>query len=55
MTFLQACKSDYPKDDPELAELCVENEKKLQIQKRVADLSLEFFNKSWGQSGEYSL
>jgi predicted dienelactone hydrolase len=55
MTFLQACKSDYPKDYPELAELCVENDKKIQIQKRVADLSLEFFKKSWGQSGAQSL
>lgn len=42
MTFLQACKSDFPKDDAELAELCVENENKLKLQKMIGDRALAF-------------
>lgn len=43
MTFLQACRPDFPTEDPELAELCVENDRKIKIQKKVADASVEFF------------
>lgn len=45
MTFIQACKPKYPKDDPELAELCIENAKKLSIQKKVVAEIFEFFAK----------
>jgi len=47
MTFLQACKTDFPKDDAELKELCIENDRKLRLQKEVARRTLEFFRKGW--------
>jgi predicted dienelactone hydrolase len=50
MTFLQGCKSDYPKYDPELVEFCAESEQKLRIQKEVAASSLKFFNQNWNEA-----
>ncbi len=49
MTFLQACRPDYPKDDPELKELCIDNDAKLRIQNTVAQKSLAFFQRIWGK------
>jgi hypothetical protein len=43
MSFLQSCKPDFPSDDPELRELCVENSQKLLIQKEVANQSIAMF------------
>ncbi len=47
MTFLQACNPDFPKDDPELKELCINNNEKLLIQAKVAAKSLAFVRKNW--------
>jgi predicted dienelactone hydrolase len=46
MSFLQPCQPNFPKD-PELLELCVENENKIKIQKEVAEESLRHFQASW--------
>ena len=47
MTFLQACKPGFPKDDPELKELCIENDLKVRLQKEIAHRTLAFLTKSW--------
>jgi predicted dienelactone hydrolase len=49
MTFLQACKPDYPKDDPELREICLRSEEKIKMQGEIAKRVLEFFNSAWNQ------
>ena len=46
-TFLQACKPGFPADDPELGELCFENERKLRIQKTVAEEIRRHFRNAW--------
>lgn len=50
MTFLQACNPDFPKDDPELKELCIENDRKLRTQRSVAKGSLNFLKTAWIES-----
>jgi predicted dienelactone hydrolase len=52
MSFISACKQDFPKDDPELRELCADNEQKLKIQTDIAAKSLRFFHKSWNPQAE---
>ncbi len=47
MTFLSACKPDFPADDPELKELCVGNEQKLRIPKDVSAKTLAHFQSIW--------
>ena len=47
MTFLVACKPDFPADDPELKELCINNDEKLKIQREVAQKTLTFFKNAW--------
>lgn len=49
MTFLTACKTVRPEDDPEEKELCAKNEDKLRIQKEVSEKTLAFFNKVWSK------
>jgi len=44
MTFLQPCKPGVEQEDPELAVLCAENEKKVQMQKKVSERILGFLN-----------
>lgn len=44
MTFIAACKPKFPKDDPELRELCAENDKKLALQTESAELTLKFLS-----------
>jgi predicted dienelactone hydrolase len=48
MTFIAACKPNFPKDEPELKELCVENDRKIEIQRGVAEKSLTFFKQALG-------
>jgi predicted dienelactone hydrolase len=48
MSFLQACKPGFPQDDAELRELCVENDRKLQIQKDVVSQATTAFRSAWG-------
>lgn len=43
MTFLQPCSAGVPKDDPELKELCANNESKASIQNKVAESIVAFF------------
>ncbi|MFL5813060.1 MAG: alpha/beta hydrolase family protein [Bdellovibrionia bacterium] len=48
MTFLMACRPGLEKvEDPELKELCADTQRKLQIQKRVAERTLRFLQSSW--------
>lgn len=42
MTFLQPCSAGVPKDDPELRELCANNEVKVGIQNNVAEKTATF-------------
>jgi len=46
-TFLQACKANFPAKDPELSELCFQNDLKIKIQKSVGDRTLDFINGAW--------
>jgi len=47
MSFLMACKERLPLEDAELKELCSDRIQKLQVQKAVAEKSLQFLQKSW--------
>lgn len=49
MTFLQACKPDYPKDDPELREICLGSEEKIKLQGEITKRVLDFFTSTWNQ------
>lgn len=42
MSFLQSCKSNFPKDDPELRELCANNDLKISIQDWTATKTVSF-------------
>ena len=44
MSFIQACVKSYPKDDPELSELCADHDRKLEIQSAVALRIAKFYS-----------
>lgn len=47
MSFLQTCAAGVAKDDPELTELCANNELKTKIQDKVKQKTLEFLQSKW--------
>jgi predicted dienelactone hydrolase len=49
MTFFQACRPDFPKNDPELREICIRSEEKVKAQGEIAKRILEFFTLAWTQ------
>ncbi len=42
MSFLQACRAGYPKDDPEMRELCADNDQKIAIQASTVQAAERF-------------
>lgn len=47
MSFLQGCKPALPNNDPELRELCANNDLKIKIQDTTAKKTLEFLLSRW--------
>jgi predicted dienelactone hydrolase len=47
MSFLQACQAKYPKEDPELSELCANNDLKIEIQEKTAAKTISFLKSIW--------